>query len=203
VVDLQTGKLPTVSEFTGPLLIPSLHFRKGLPASFEVGARAAWIEKSRMGIGTLELKWAVNEGFTYLPDIAVRGHLSKLLNTRGFDLTAGGVDIGIGKQFSLGGMVSLTPYAGWNLVFVGATTGTVDFNPQRTLTDSDAADPTRENFFYAFDAVAAVANSHNRFYVGFRFIGGVFQLGGEFSYSVISKDVDAVLGFNSTLGLDF
>lgn len=214
VVNFGSGdvQLPTEGTFRGPLLIPTLHVRKGLPWSFELGARGGWIEKSRMGVGTIELKWAINEGFTYLPDIGVRGNITKLINSRDFDLTAGGIDIGIGKQFAIGGMVTLTPYVGWNLLFVGASTGNIDFHPSRTLVEADsAAEQFRD--FYVFTSLQAAANTHNRFYGGIRFIGGVVMLGAEVSYSVIGQFRDtntnedrlipAVLAINSTIGLDF
>ncbi len=209
IVDFGKGTLPTSGAFVGPLFIPSVHFRKGLPGSIEFGGRAAWIEKSRMGVGTLELKWAINEGFTYLPDIGVRGNISKLINGRDFDLTTGGFDIGIGKQFAIGGMITITPYVGWNLLFVGASAGNIDFNPGRTLAESDANPFTDVTIFAN---VQASANTHNRFYGGFRFIGGVVQIGAEISYSVIGRfkddlgntiDVPSVLAGNMTLGLDF
>jgi hypothetical protein len=216
----QTVKLPTENrDFRGPMLIPSIHVRKGLPFSFEIGARGAWIEKSRMGAGTLEFKWAVNEGFTYLPDISVRGNITKLLNSRDFDITAGGFDLGVGKQFAIGGMVTLTPYVGWNLVFVGASSGNVDFKPGRSLAESDTTNPKSQfENIYVFDTVDAFDNSHNRFYGGFRFIGGVVIVGAEVSYSVIGKfrdkpvdkngtgleiDVPSVFALNLTIGLDF
>lgn len=208
----------TACAFAGPMLIPTVHVRKGLPFSFEIGARAGWIEKSRMGVATLELKWALNEGFTYLPDIAVRGNITKLINSRDFDITSGGVDIGIGKQFAIAGMITLTPYVGWNLLFVGASSGTVDFNPARPLNEADQATSQFADY-YVFDSVQAAANTHNRFYGGFRFIGGVVQLAFEISYSVIGKFNDSagqarcdpngtdgscnVLTFNGMLGLDF
>ncbi len=59
----------------------------------------------------------------------------------------------------------------------------------------------------------AAQNSHNRFYGGFRLIGGVVQLGAEVSYSVIGKfkdtktqedrEVPSVLAGNFMLGFDF
>jgi hypothetical protein len=212
VVSFQGGSLPTTGAYQGPLLMPSVHFRKGLPGSVEFGARAAWINQSRMGVGTLELKWAINEGFTYLPDIGVRGNISKLLNGRDFDLTTGGVDVGIGKQFAIGGMITLTPYVGWNLLFVGASSGNVDFNPNRSLADADSPGGQFKDIF-VFAPVEAAANSHNRFYGGFRFIAGLFQLGAEVSYSLIGSfkdaktgtkvDVPAVLVGSVTIGLDF
>jgi hypothetical protein len=212
--------MPTQSPIDGAVLLPSLHVRKGLPWSFELGARAAWFEKSRMGTGTVELKWALNEGFTYLPDIGVRAHVTKLLNSRDFDVTAGGIDLGLGKQFAIAGMVTLTPYVGWNLVFVGASTGNIDFNPGRSLADADQAGSQYTDYF-VFDNVQAASNAINRFYGGFRFIGGVVQLGFEFSYTTLGSfndsrvgTVDAscanrvtcmppVLAYNSHIGFDF
>jgi len=212
VVDFQGATLPTEGQFKGPMLIPSLHVRKGLPYSFEIGARAAWIEKSRMGAGTFELKWAINEGFAYLPDIAIGGKITKLINARDFDVTCGGLDISVGKQFAIAGMITLTPYVGWNLLFVGATTSSIDFRPSRTLAESDTPGEQYRDF-YIFESVLAAQNTHNRFYGGFRFIGGVATLGAEISYSVIGRfrdaktgsdvDVPPVLAGNFTLGLDF
>jgi len=205
----EASKLPTATAFQGPLLLPSLHFRKGLPASLELGARAAWIENSKMGVGTLELKWAINEGFTYLPDIAVKATVSKLLNGRDFDLTAGGLELGIGKQFAIAGMVTLTPYVGWNLLFVGASTGNVDFDPSRTLAEADARPVANQA---PFSSVKALENTSNRFHGGLRFVAGVVQLGGEVSYAVgtsfknaagAATDVGPVLAWNASLGLVF
>ncbi|MFZ5443618.1 MAG: hypothetical protein ACOZQL_26665 [Myxococcota bacterium] len=215
VVDLQGAtaatQMPTVSPINNVVLVPSIHIRKGLPWSFELGVRAAWWEKSRMGTGTLELKWALNEGFTYLPDIGVRGHVTKILNSRDFDVTAGGLDLGLGKQFAIAGMVTLTPYIGWDLTFVGASTGNVDFNPGRTLAESDQPGAQYTDY-YVFDSVLAAQNTNNRFYGGFRFIAGVVMLGFEVSYTVLGSFDDArvgkvsmapVLTYNSTIGFDF
>ena len=206
---IERTDMPTLQPINGAVLLPSIHIRKGLPWSFELGVRAAWWEKSRMGIGTLELKWAINEGFTYLPDIGVRGYVTKILNSRDFDVTAGGLDLGIGKQFAVAGMVTLTPYFGWNLTFVGASSGNVDFNPSRSLA---TADTDQFKDYDVFKPVLAANNTNNRFYGGFRFIAGVVMLGFEFSYTVLGSfnddtkgkvDMPAVLAYNSTIGFDF
>ncbi len=208
---IERTDMPTLQPINGAVLLPSIHIRKGLPWSFELGVRAAWWEKSRMGIGTLELKWAINEGFTYLPDIGVRGYVTKILNSRDFDVTAGGLDLGIGKQFAVAGMVTLTPYFGWNLTFVGASSGNVDFNPSRSLAEADAPNAQFSDY-YVFEPVLAANNTNNRFYGGFRFIAGVVMLGFEFSYTVLGSfnddtkgkvDMPAVLAYNSTIGFDF
>jgi hypothetical protein len=207
------GTLPTEGKYSGPgMLIPSVHIRKGLPLSFELGAKMGWVEKSRMGVGTIELKWAVNEGFTYLPDIAVRGSITKLINSRDFDVTVGGLDLGIGKQFAIGGMITFTPYVGWNLLFVGASSNNVDFNPGRSPAQAD--DPAAQfTDIYTYDNLQAAQNSHNRFYGGLRFRGGPLVLTAELSYSVIGKfkdsntgtdrEVPSLLALNGAIGLEF
>lgn len=211
--------LPTEGSATNPLLIPSVHVRKGLPFSFELGARVGWIDRSSMFTATGELKWAVNEGFTWLPDVAVRLHATRLMGNKDFDLTAAGLDFGVGKQFPLGGMVTLTPYGGLDLVGVAASTDTLDFNQSRRR--NDTLNPTNP---YAgldntgvYQEVKLGENINSRLYGGVRFIGGALQLGAEVSLSnqgfievtnaatgeTRNRALPAVLAFSTTLGLDF
>ncbi|MCP3164474.1 hypothetical protein [Myxococcus qinghaiensis] len=201
------------------VLIPSFHVRKGLPFSLELGGRVGWVEKSSQVVATGEVKWAVNEGFTWLPDVGVRGHVTKLFGARDLSLTVMGLDIGVGKQFPLGGMVTLTPYGGLDLGFVGATTSRLDFNPTRDYEDS-LGDNSRE----ALDGTANYSkvsfgdNVNQRIYGGVRFIGGVLQLGAELSLTrtgsvetpradnpnaLEDRGLPAVFAFSTTLGLDF
>ena len=191
--------LPTASTFSGPLLVPSLHIRKGLPFSFEVGARAGWLGKSRMGVATVEGKWAINEGFTFLPDFGVRAHLTRLFNTRDFDLLATGLDLGVGKRFAFAGMMTLTPYAGWNLVGVSASSGIVDFNPGRSYQDSIRTSISQLQDTGVFDDVNIRSNSHHRFYGGLRLIAGALQIGAEISYSVLGRIHDDGTGMDRSL----
>lgn len=214
LVDLKTRdfQLPTERAGGGLLLIPSVHLRKGLPFSFEVGGRLGWVEKSRMAAATLETKWALNEGFAYLPDLSVRGFGTRLLNTRDFDLTTAGLDLGIGKQLAIGGMVTLTPYGGWNLVWVSGNSNNTDFRPSRTHEEATRTATAQLQDTNIFDPLGLSTNSHNRFYGGLRFIGGALQLGAEISYSNLGKFKDGagtewamppVTCYNFTLGLDF
>ncbi len=210
-------KLPTLGEQTNTLLVPSVHVRKGLPFSFELGARMGWVDRSKMFAATGELKWAVNEGFTWLPDVGVRLHVTRLLGNEDFDLTAAGLDVGVGKQFPLGGMVTLTPYGGLDFVGVAAGSDMIDFNQSRTTGD------TLGNQFAGLDdtgvykEVMLMENINTRFYGGVRFIGGALQLGVELSLTsqggfqeintntqeTFERGLPAVLAFSTTLGLDF
>jgi hypothetical protein len=218
VVSLPSSiRIPTTGPQPSTVLVPSLHVRKGLPFSVEFGARVGWVEKSRMVAATGEVKWAVNEGFTYLPDLGARAHVTRLMGVRDFGLTSAGLDVGIGKQFPLGGMINLTPYGGLDFNFVGADTDTLDFNPGRPYGDSlqdDSLGALQDTGVY--ERVKLSNNMTQRIYGGARFIGGVLQLGAEISFSrlgsvkVDPKDdasqdraLPTVVTFNTSLGLDF
>jgi hypothetical protein len=214
VVNFRTNSflLPTETSSSGSILLPSVHVRKGLPFSFEVGARAGWIERSNLVLATIEVKWAVNEGFAQLPDIGIRGYGTRLLNTRDFELFAIGLDLGVGKRFPIAGMVSLTPYAGWNPVWVGAFSNLVDFKPERTNQEAINT-PTAQLLDSAvFEEVKAGANAHHRFYGGLRLGSGMLQVGAEVSYSSFgqfqdastntSRSVPALFSVNTSVGLE-
>jgi hypothetical protein len=213
--------LPTHEPQTDTLLVPSVHVRKGLPFSLELGGRVSWVDRSKMFATTGELKWAINEGFIWLPDIGLRAHVTRLLGQQqDFGLTAAGLDLGVGKQFPLGGMVTLTPYGGLDLVGVSASTKTLDFRQNRLV--GDALDP--ENPYAGLDDTAVyrevrlMQNINTRFYGGVRFIGGALQLGAEVSLTSLGRfeeahpvnggqvmefRLPAVLAFSTTIGLDF
>jgi len=210
-------RIPTTGPQPSTVLVPSFHVRKGLPFSLELGGRVGWVEKSRMVAATGELKWAINEGFTYLPDLGARAHVTRLMGVRDFGLTSAGLDLGIGKQFPLGGMITLTPYGGLDFNFVGADTDTLDFNPGRPYGDSlqdDSLGGLQDTGVYK--RVKISDNMTQRIYGGVRFIGGVLQLGAEISFSRLggvdvnpndaaseTRALPTVVTFNTSLGLDF
>lgn len=205
--------LPTEGRPPGTLLLPSLHVRKGLPFSVELGARSTWIEKSNMVAFTGELKVAVTEGFTYLPDVGVRLHATRLAGSRDFGLTTGGLDVGVGKQFPIGGMVTLTPYGGLDLLGTAASAKNVNFRPDRPYEDTLGSPEAALQDVASYDSIGLTDHLMTRFYGGARFIGGVLQLGAEISVTRVGnvptgqgdeqRYVPAVLTLNTTLGLDF
>ncbi len=120
----EPGKVPD-----SMLSTMQVHVRKGLPFSFELGGTMTTLfDSNTIALGG-ELKWAFNEGFYYLPDIAVRGSVNRLLGSRDLDLLTGGVDVSVSHPFGIGGMVNVTPYAGWSLLFVNASSHVLDATP--------------------------------------------------------------------------
>lgn len=201
LVPMQTADQP------GTVLVPSVHVRKGLPFSIELGGRAAWVEKSHLAALTGEVKWAFTEGFTWLPAVGARAHVTRLLGNRDFELTTAGLDLGVGKQFGVGGMVTLTPYGGLDFVGVAARSNRVDFRPEREFSDTTSGPAAALADTAAYAPIDLLDQVHTRAYGGARFIGGPIQLGVEASAallgSVEDRSLPAVLSFNTTLGLDF
>lgn len=162
------------------LSIPAVHARKGLPYSFELGARLSWLGSSEIVAGTFEAKWALNEAFSVLPDFGVRGHVTGVFGIRDASLSAGGADLSIGKKFAVASMMTLTPYGGWDLNWVGSSPA-----PALPLT-----------------AMLAKDNFYQRFYGGLRWMGGILQLGVEIS-DIPFAGLPNLFAFNATAGFCF
>lgn len=190
------------------LLMPTLHLRKGLPFSFELGTKVTYLQTTRMAAATVEVKWALNEGFTYFPDVGLRGYGTHLFGSRDFNLTTAGGDAAIGHQFALGGMVTLTPYLGGGLQYVAASSNVVDFRPSRPLEDAILR-PTDDTS--VFSTVQMHQNYNYRFYAGLRLISYVFEVAAE--ASVINnagvdmpdgtKSKKQIIVFGGKAGIDF
>jgi len=150
-----------------------LSLRKGLPYSFEVGIHAKWLTQSSMWTLAGDLRWAFTEGVDFLPDFSVRVHIQELLGATPLKLTTGGMDLSLGKSFTLPNGFIFSGALGWDLVFVAASSKTVHF----------------ENGSATFDTLNPFANSHNRFYLAFRALywDAFVQLG--LSYSVLKTPI--------------
>lgn len=206
----QTGP-GQIKEAPTTYLIPTLHMRKGFPFSFEIGATVQWITQSQMFNPGIEIKWALNEGFKYIPDLAVRGFGSRLVGNRDLDLTVAGFDIIVSKAIGLGGVVNFTPWAGWGLILFDAATGNLDFDPS-----SEAGQPGSPYDFVTDDDAnfkfgrSIGDNRFHRFHAGLRLIAWVLDVGTYFTYARVNRfdlGVDnkrtEVWTINARLGTDF
>src|SRR5690554_4636465 len=126
----QTGvqdRNPESSLFTGHLQI-----RKGLPFSFEVGTDLSYLFASEMFDVGAQLKWALNEGFYYFPDVAVRGTVNTLLGSQDLNLITAGWDISMSKAFNVANVMSLTPYLGYQQLHIISSSRVLNAYPQDT-----------------------------------------------------------------------
>jgi len=127
------------------MFVPSIHVRKGLPWSFELGGELNYLAQSEVvGIGG-EVKWSLFEGYLKgfrggLPNIAARGSVVRIIGTTDLDVTIVGVDGSISRPFAIGGQITLTPYAGYQYVWTCIRTEPI------TWSNPDTGD------FHAMDA---------------------------------------------------
>ncbi len=121
----------TRSVTPGSLTTSGIHVRKALPFSFEVGGRLTYLAKSSYFAGQGEAKWALNEGFQYIPDLAVRAAYTRLFGQREWNLDATEIDFMVSKRWGVSGVTSFTPYLAARFAFVRASSDRLDFGPYR------------------------------------------------------------------------
>lgn len=114
----------------------SLMARKGfwfpLP-SFELGVGVRHLINSSMWAGVVSAKLALHEGYQGLPlpALSVRGSASRVFGTPGFNLTVSALDFALSKAFGVASTFNLTPYLGYQLLWIIADSGVVDATPNR------------------------------------------------------------------------
>lgn len=175
---LFTGSSPfTTSSLPGSFLLPAFHVRKALPFSFEVGGRGIYLNQSSDFATQLELKWALNEGLDYIPDLAVRAAVTRFFGVRDFDLGVYGVDAIVSKRLGIGGVLSLTPYGAARFSWLWARSGQIQFG--------NATDPTTAAATAAsFPELSAAAHRFTRFALGLRMIAAAATLSIEATYTL-------------------
>jgi len=113
--------VPAVSQDPSSLLMTSqLRIRKGLPYSLQLGGVITHLQQSDLwGIG-LELGWALQEGFRYIPDFAVVSSVNTILGAGDLAMIEVGSAFLVSKSFSVAGLFSLAPVFGYHMVYINA-----------------------------------------------------------------------------------
>jgi hypothetical protein len=108
--------------------------RKGLwlpVPSFELGVGIRHLIGSRMWGPLVQAKVAIHEGYQGwpLPALSVRGTGVRVMGSPDFNLTVGGLDFAISKHLGIGSTFNLTPYAGYQLLWIVADSEVLDATP--------------------------------------------------------------------------
>lgn len=122
--------------------------RKGLwipVPSFELGVGVRHLIGSRMWGPLVMAKLSLQEGYQGwpIPALSVRGTGVRVVGTPGFNLTIGGLDFSISKHLGIGSTFNLTPYVGYQLLWIVADSEVLDATP-----GVDAMQQTAQNFNY-------------------------------------------------------
>jgi hypothetical protein len=175
---------PTHTLTPHELFVPSVHVRKALPFSFEVGGRILYLSQSSYFGAQIEGRWALAESMVGLkvPDVAVRVARTQLYGQRDWRLGATDVDLVVSKRFGVNGVTSFTPYAGARFTFLDASTVVMDFNPARATAPPGTPPPLPQQ-----STEAAFPTLHATFYrttVGVRMTSYLVSMAGEVTYGV-------------------
>jgi len=157
------------------LLLASLHVRKALPFSVEVGGRAIYMSQSNYYAGQAEAKIALVEGYKKWPDVAVRAAYTAMVGHPTWNLGTSELDGMVSKRMSMGGISGITPYLALRWCRVSASSEKLDFAPEIPATTPASMSASQA----AFPKLNA---SMLRYTLGARFSTAAVSMGLELTY---------------------
>jgi hypothetical protein len=116
------------------LQLYSLKFRKGFGFGLELTGVVGFMPKTSIISGGADVRMSLLEGFRtgvggILPDIAVGGGVRTITGTPQFQLTVAGLDAQISKPLPIRDSQVLTPWVGYQYLWIFGDSGLVDLTP--------------------------------------------------------------------------
>jgi hypothetical protein len=176
----------------------SLKARKGFPFGFEITGDVGYIPNTTLWVAGADVRWSLLEGFRtgflgYIPDVSAGGGVRTMTGTSQFDLTTVGIDVQVSKPFALADSAILTPYVGYQRLYIFGDSQSVSFTPNTNpLTacgfngDMPNGQPrcrngNLSNFAFNEDSVFQnVRNHRDRGIIGLNYRYEVLYLAGQF-----------------------
>jgi hypothetical protein len=152
------------------MFFPTIHVRKGLPWSFEVGSSISYLAKSELIALGGEIKWSLFEGYKdgvlgALPDVAVRGTVNRVIGQSDVDMTLVGVDGSVSRPFGIAGVMSIEPYAGYQFIW-----SIIRTEPMALYNETGALMPSGLSLYDAAEANLSGPNlTRQKIFAGFLF----------------------------------
>lgn len=174
-----------------------LDLRKGLPFSFELGVNFMWLVDSEMFAPGLEVGWALQEGYRFVPDLSLRAAVNHMVGNRDLLLTTLALGAVLSKSFSVSGVINFTPYAGWSVILISANSRVIDPTP---LVEGDL-----DNDFVFADREIGDDINH-RLTVGLRTLYYILNVSVQGEFQLLSNyetGGSGVFTITTKLGLDF
>lgn len=107
--------------------------RKGfplpIPLSSEVDLGVQWIADSSMFSLGGNVRLALNEGFRWIPDLAVMTGINQLIGADDMNLTTVTVGGSVSKGFGVFGSFALVPFVSYQSIFLNGSTRVLDPDP--------------------------------------------------------------------------
>jgi hypothetical protein len=186
------------------LQVYSIKARKGFPFGFELTGDVGYIANTVMWVAGADVRWALLEGFRtgvlgVLPDLSVGGGVRSLSGTSEFDLTTVGIDAQLSKPIPLADSSVLSPYVGYQRVYVFGDSQTVSLTPNvnpltqcgytgNTVTGQPVCkNGPLSNFAFNEDTTfAKVRNQRDRGIIGLNYRYEALYLAGQFLVDLIA-----------------
>src|SRR5262245_7715642 len=116
------------------LQLYSLKFRKGFGFGLEVTGAVGFMPQTSIVSGGADVRISLLEGFRkgiggVIPDIAAGAGVRTITGTPEFQLTVMGLDGQISKPFAIGDSSQLTPWVGYQYLFIYGDSGLIDLTP--------------------------------------------------------------------------
>jgi hypothetical protein len=133
--DPSTNKSPTSNQSPASLIQQySLKLRKGFGFGLEITGVVGFLPQTSLINGGADVRMAVLEGFRtgilgILPDIAVGGGVRTITGSPELQLTTVGLDAQISKPITIQDSSVLTPWLGYQYVWIFGDSGLVDLTP--------------------------------------------------------------------------
>lgn len=111
-----------------------LKARKGLGFGTEIGTSVGFMPRTSLTAAGADVRIALLEGFRegipgYIPDLGIGGGVRTIAGTPQLQLTIASLDIQISKPVVVGPSVVITPWLGYQYLWLFGDSGTIDLTP--------------------------------------------------------------------------
>ncbi len=217
-----TKAFSTVNDSPDSILqVYSLNARKGLPLGFEINGALGYLANTSLWMLGADIRWAPFEGFRtgaggVLPDLSVGGGVRTVMGTDKFTLTTVGLDAELSKPIPIASTFTLTPYVGYQRLWVFGDSTVVDATPNVDAVDQcgftgpdpvtgqpmcknalPSGAPNNSDFNNDF-VFAKVRTERNRGIVGLDFKYEMLHLAGQFLFDLTDPTAENQAFLQST-----
>lgn len=191
--------------------VPTIHLRKGLPMSSEIGINAAYLAWSEMTMLGVDAKIALHESyFRWVPALSLRGSVGRLFGSSDLDIVSFEGDLLASLPFGIGGMVQITPYLGYGLLWAHVNSQVLDETPYRTvdcssgrcLPDNVDQKGGADGSLYTFPTLEWSDNSHGRLFFGVRAGVAFIEVIYEIDVGFVGNEAGTLMSHSFKLGFD-
>jgi len=199
------GVLPSHGsrQVPGSLWTPTLHFRKGLPFSSEIGFSASYLSFSEMFMVSGEGKIALYESYLrWVPALSLRAAVGRLFGSSDLDMVTGEFDVMTSLPFGIGGMLQATPFAGYGRMYAHVNSGILDETPYTVLDSAGDQHGGPTGSLYNFPTLEWKDNYFPRVFAGLRLNIGALEVLYEIDWGIMSFADKQLVSHSLKLGFD-